>query len=42
MYENGGMLLLGIFYFGKGKLCIEIRVWDVMSLFGFIVKEILV
>lgn len=41
-HENGGMSLLGISHSGKGKSCIEIRAWDVMSSLGFTVKEILV
>ena len=41
-HENGGMSLLGISHSGKGKSCIEIRAWDVMSSLGFTAKEILV
>ena len=36
------MSLLGISHSGKGKSCIEIRAWDVMSSLGFTAKEILV
>lgn len=39
-HENGGMSLLGISQSGKGKSCIEIRAWDVMSSLGFTAKEI--
>lgn len=39
-HENGGMSLLGISQSGKGKSCIEIRAWDVMSALGFTAKEI--
>jgi len=39
-HENGGMSLLGISQSGKGKCCVEIRAWDVMSSLGFTAKEI--
>lgn len=39
-HENGGMSLLGICQSGKGKCCLEIRAWDVMSSLGFTAKEI--
>ena len=41
-HENGGMTLLGISHSGKGKSCVEIRAWDVMSSLGFTAKEIMV
>lgn len=41
-HENGGMSLLGISHSGKGKSCMEIRAWDVMSSLGFTAKEIVV
>ncbi|KAM7430696.1 hypothetical protein ABFA07_018644 [Porites harrisoni] len=41
-HENGGMSLLGICQSGKGKSCVEIRAWDVMSSLGFTAKEITV
>ena len=33
------MSLLGICQSGKGKSCVEIRAWDVMSSLGFTAKE---
>ena len=39
-HENGGMSLLGMSQSGKGKCCVEIRAWDVMSSLGFTAKEI--
>lgn len=39
-HDNGGMSLLGISQSGKGKCCVEIRAWDVMSSLGFTAKEI--
>lgn len=41
-HENGGMSLLGICQSGKGKSCVEIRAWDVMSSLGLTAKEITV
>lgn len=41
-HENGGMCLLGISQSGKGKSCVEIRAWDVISSLGFTAKEIAV
>lgn len=41
-HENGGMSLLGISHSGKGKSCMEIRAWDVMSSLGFTAKEIVI
>ena len=40
--ENGGMCILGISQSGKGKCCLEVRAWDVMSSLGFTAKEITV
>ncbi|XP_078358313.1 uncharacterized protein LOC144643055 [Oculina patagonica] len=40
IHENDGMSLLGICQSGKGKCCLEIRAWDVMSSLGFAAKEI--
>lgn len=42
IHENGGMSLLGISQCGKGKSCIEIKAWDVMSSLGFAAKEVTV
>ena len=39
-HENGGMSLLGICQSGKGRSCVEIKAWDVMSSLGFTAKEI--
>ena len=41
-HENGGMSLLGISHSAKGKSCMEIRAWDVMSSLGFTAKEIVI
>lgn len=41
-HENGGMSLLGICQSGKGRSCVEIKAWDVMSSLGFTAKEITV
>lgn len=41
-HESGGMSLLGISQSGKGKSCVEIRAWDIMSSLGFTAKEITV
>ncbi|KAK2572366.1 hypothetical protein P5673_002601 [Acropora cervicornis] len=40
--ENGGMCMLGISLSGKGKCCLEIKAWDLMSSLGFTAKEITV
>ena len=40
--ENGGMCMLGISQSCKGKCCLEIKAWDLMSSLGFTAKEITV